>query len=612
LKLKIQIFFSIALLSFVFFAPAKAQEVAIQEQVKSLDSTLKIQTNGSVNVTETIIYDFGPNQKHGIFRDIPTTFHTAAGTLKTRISQISVIDSLGQLINFTTSYPSDETEIKIGDASKLIDGVKTYIISYQIDRVINFFNDHDELYWNVTGNYWNVLILSSSASVILPGQIQADKITIKCYAGALGSTVSCDQQSAGNSSATFSQGNLPVGGGLTIVVGFPKGLVTQPTQWQKIQQFILDNAIAGVPIIVFIVMFLLWWNFGRDPKSSNVVVAEYEAPEGLSPSEVLEMVKFNEPSRGITAEIIELAVLGYLKINRVETKVLFSTQVDYELTQLKTSESLTKEHQKTLLDGLFVLKGAGSRLDRLEANAPKNFLATAAVGLVKTVLQDTEPKMSSPDSVMLSGLRDIFYHTLDKVKKQITKSLIDQKYLAHDPVLVKVPYIVISAMLFFASFFIAGIYGAVGLVSLAASGLIVLLFGLVMPRRTVGGTEIYRRILGLKLYLNVAEKDRMNFHDAPEKSPKQFEQLLPYAIALGVEKQWAKQFEGIYLTPPSWYGSNYSNFNTLLLINSLNEFHSSSSSSLASRPSSNASSGGSGFSGGGSGGGFGGGGGGSW
>jgi uncharacterized membrane protein len=129
-----------------------------------------------------------------------------------------------------------------------------------------------------------------------------------------------------------------------------------------------------------------------------------------------------------------------------------------------------------------------------------------------------------------------------------------------------------------------------------------------MPKRTLAGAKLAKQVLGLKLYLNVAEKDRLEFHDAPAKTPERFEKLLPYAIALGVETQWAKQFEGIYNTPPSWYNDRYGTFSTLALVGSLNHFHSVSSSTLSSSPHSS----GSGFSGGSSGGGFGGGGGGSW
>ena len=111
--------------------------------------------------------------------------------------------------------------------------------------------------------------------------------------------------------------------------------------------------------------------------------------------------------------------------------------------------------------------------------------------------------------------------------------------------------------------------------------------------------------MGLKDYINVAEKDRIAFHNAPEKNPELFEKLLPFAMALGVEKKWAEQFEGIYTQEPNWYhGGIYgAHFSATSFGSSLSNFSTSSGSTLSS-----SSSGG----GGGVGGGGGGGGGGSW
>jgi uncharacterized membrane protein len=136
-----------------------------------------------------------------------------------------------------------------------------------------------------------------------------------------------------------------------------------------------------------------------------------------------------------------------------------------------------------------------------------------------------------------------------------------------------------------------------------------------MSVKTKKGVLAKEHILGLKRYLTVAEKDRINFHNAPAKNPKQFEKLLPYAMALGVELEWAKQFEKIYIEKPDWYSdpsSTGSAFSIFALTQSLNNFEQTSSSTLSSTPPSSAGSGSSGFSSGGSGSGFGGGGGGSW
>jgi len=154
--------------------------------------------------------------------------------------------------------------------------------------------------------------------------------------------------------------------------------------------------------------------------------------------------------------------------------------------------------------------------------------------------------------------------------------------------------------------------GAVAIIAGGVSLMVLVFFAVIMGHRTEKGVEIKEKLLGLKLYLETAEKDRIKFHNAPAKNPKRFEKLLPYAMVFGVEKEWAEQFEDIYKVQPDWYdGVGGQSFNSIILADSLHSFSETTSATAFSAPSS-AGAGGSGFSGGGSGGGFGGGGGGSW
>jgi uncharacterized membrane protein YgcG len=145
-------------------------------------------------------------------------------------------------------------------------------------------------------------------------------------------------------------------------------------------------------------------------------------------------------------------------------------------------------------------------------------------------------------------------------------------------------------------------------ISIALCAAIVLLFGLVMPKVTTLGAIAREKIKGLKMYMEVAEKDRINFHNAPEKKPEVFEMLLPFAMVLGVEKAWAQQFEGIYTQNPGWYSGGTGPFMPVVFVGNLHSFSAAASSTLTSAPSGGSGVGGGGFSGGG----FGGGGGGSW
>ncbi|EKE06631.1 MAG: hypothetical protein ACD_18C00313G0001, partial [uncultured bacterium] len=141
------------------------------------------------------------------------------------------------------------------------------------------------------------------------------------------------------------------------------------------------------------------------------------------------------------------------------------------------------------------------------------------------------------------------------------------------------------------------------------SGVIIILFAQVMSKRTRKGIKAKNYILGLKEYIRVAEKERIKFHNAPEKNPQTFEKFLPYAMVFGLEKEWAKQFEGIYMEEPAWYsGSDLATFSALSFVNELGNFGTVANTSFAQNSGAS-----SGFSSGGfSGGGFGGGGGGSW
>ena len=129
---------------------------AATERIDNFDVTIKMNADASIDVTEQIDYNFGSLQKHGIYRDIPVKYQARGGSYSLRISDISVADEMGAAYDFGVSDKGSEKEIKIGNADALVTGSKVYIIRYKIKRAINYFDDHDELYWNATGNEWTV------------------------------------------------------------------------------------------------------------------------------------------------------------------------------------------------------------------------------------------------------------------------------------------------------------------------------------------------------------------------------------------------------------------------------------------------------------------------
>ncbi len=547
--MRIFAFFSTALLSLLITTTAFAQTT---EHIRSFDAQIQIQTNSSIQVKETIVYDFADQQKHGIFRTIPE-----------KLESISVVDEHNQPYTFKVSGQ----EIKIGDADKTISGVHTYVISYTVNRAVDYYKDFDELYWNVTGNDWQVPIDLVSVRIQLPQVIQQSDFQASCYVGARGSTERCGfaPTLAGDIVEAGTE-VLGAGEGLTIAVGFPKGLVTPPTRAEQMWQFIKEYGILLLPILVFATMFWLWWKKGRDPKGRGTIVAEYDTPDNLSPLEIAAVLNERVKNKDISAEIIHLATKGYLTITKTQEKGLLLKHDEYVLTKISDKIPETEFDQK-ILAGLF----------------------------------------GEAKEVKLSDLKKVFYKEISGITKAVFASVITKGYYKESPQATTLKYIGLGMLILGIVFIIGAItdsFNGPGVLALGVTFVVVLCFSFIMPKVTPAGALLRDKIKGLKLYMNVAEKDRINFHNAPEKNPALFEHLLAYAMILGIEEKWAKQFEGIYLTPPSWYHDpSMSGFNSMMFVHNMSTFNSVAATTLATSP---GGSGGGGFSGGGGGGGGGG------
>lgn len=550
------------------------------EVIESFDVSVTVNEDATIQVMEEIAYNFGEDQRHGIYRDIPVKYKARGGTYKLRVSEVSVVDDFGDAYAVQVSQEGSNLRLKIGDADTFVTGIQNYVIEYTVDRALNYFDEHDELYWNVTGEEWEVPIRRASTKITLPQTIAEQDLQHTCLVGITGATQSCAEiklntrfrqgfVAANTEGVDFKHPQLEAGEGMTVVVGWPKGIVYEPTRVEKIMATVKDNWIVGAPFIALIVMGYLWWTRGRDPKGRGTIVPQYEPPKELTPSQVGTLVDERADNADLTADIIDLAVKGWLKIIQ-EDKKGFLRKPDFRLKKLREPNSDLSSTQQLIMTKLFEEKS----------------------------------------EVKLSDLKQEFASEWKSIKASVYDSLVDNKYFAKDPGTVRMAYAGLGVLVAFAGVGISMLwYGVIGIVSSVVTGIIIGGFGVAMPAKTKKGVLAKEYIEGLKRYLTVAEKERLKFHNAPEKKPEHFDALLPYAMALGVEKEWAKQFEGIEREDPSWYqGPAGTHFNAVILANSMGSFSTSAGSNL----SATASSGGSGFSGGSVGGGFGGGGGGSW
>lgn len=530
------------------------------EYIDLFTSQVKIQNDGSALVTESITYNFSES-KHGIFRTLTNIVENSEGKkFLTPIKILGVLDEKGFVYNFTVESVSNGIKLKIGDAEKLVSGSKVYIISYSIENALEAYSDHDEFYWNITGNDWEVPIKKIWSEVSLPKE-NSYNLKTTCFTGAKKSIEKTCSEKSDKISASFSSENiLQAGEGLTVVVGFDKGLVTvyakEPApdySWLYVLGFVIWYVL--LPLFVLIIYLLK----GRDPKIKTAIPALFDAPsEGkkrLAPYICGTLIDESADSEDITATIVDLAIRGYLKITEVKKKSLFS---DAEFLFTQTEIYKTKDKYG---------------LNPFE----EDVLAKMFDGEQETSTQDLKKSFSS-DSL--------------KLKNSVYDEIVELNYFSTNPQTVRQVWLTIGVIALFT-------------VNIPL-GIMCLIFGKFMPRKTEKGVEAKIQILGLKKFLSSQER-QLTFQ---EETWFLFEKLLPYAIAFKVTDVWAKRFENLQTIPETGWYNGSGVFNAYYLSSSLGSLGNTVSSIAT--PTKSSSGFGSGFSGGFSGGGGGGGGGGSW
>jgi len=562
----------LALLAIAFAAPVSARQLKIEK----FSAEIFIQPDTSLDVNESIDVNF-IGAWHGLYRTIPVEYVTPQGfNYSLFVKLVGVTDAAGQPLKVESSRQGHylKWKIYVDDAT---DVDRTIHLHYLVRNGLKFFEDHDELYWNVTGDEWDVPVNDASAQILLPAGVTGVRTNV--FTGSFGSRARNGEASTSGSIVEVSMDRpLSFHEGLTVAVAFDKGFVKEPGTADLIGQFFESNWPIFLPILIFFLMFWLW-SRGRGPRVGPVAV-QYEPPDGLTPAEAGTLVDEQAAMRDITATIVDLAVRGYLVIEEKEKSgvmgLLHSKEYVFHMKIGPNDWTSLKAHERVLLGGIFSNGG-------------------------------------QPD-VELSSLQNQFYKNLPSIKGGIFDELMERGYFQHRPDYVRGGFItgaiVTGVLLFFMGTAMSqkmGMAPAPFFVAAILSAGIIAAFGWFMPARTADGAKALAGVLGFEDFLTHVESDHMN---RISQTPETFEKFLPFAMALGVEKKWVGAFQNIYSQPPSWYQGNYSSggFYPIMFINSLDNMTAHASSVMASAP---RSSGGSGFGGGGSsGGGFGGGGGG--
>jgi uncharacterized membrane protein YgcG len=538
---------------------------------------------GELHVIEHISVDFA-GDNHGIERAIPTSYH--GNSLHFHLNKIS--SASGAPVQVSTRRTNGNVVLRIGDPARTVTGPQEYTIDYTLQNVITFYKDHDELYWDVNGDQWQQPTSQVRVTLLLPkGASQWSQPV--CYAGNYGDQAQqCLIQTTGNrvqSSASL----LSPKQTLTYVIGFQKGFFTPMSVWDKVADHIWTvMGLAGPPLLALAIGGTWWWKRGRDAKGRGTIVPEYTPPEGLTPLEAGTVVDFTADNRDLTATIIDLARRGYLRI--IETK----------------------KDRKILKDAL----SYSIQLINPDAAALNNFEAGLMSALFVPYERDVTTELGTYNGSLSKAATQI--------RKDVSRALTKKGYFKTDPTRLAFPLLSLWLVVWFGIVFASGAH-VLGLWPIVGGVIIgAVIFGTFvhhLSARTAKGVAAREQLLGLKMYMETAEKDRLEKLEGPNaayasrtrepaRTVEFFESLLPYAIVLGVETQWAAQFKGIYQSPPDWYaGNNLAAFNVGYLAGALSGGVTAAMDSSFGVSSSSSSSGfsGGGFSGGGGGGGGGGG-----
>ncbi len=568
--------------------------------ITSFNSDYTVRPDRSIDVVERIVVDFGPLQRHGIYREIPVRYRRVvrpgipldAGKVSVDLDVLGVTDASGRKLG-TKITRGDRVRIRIGDADELVTGKQVYVIHYRLGSGLGFFDDHDELYWQVTGTEWPVPILHAAANVTIatsPAAAATDTTgwSAWCYAGWAESSSNerCKASFAGAGDYHFESGRLEPGEGLTLVAAFPKGIIAPPNAAEQAASAAAKWWPVGLPPLVLLFMFSFWWRNGREP-SVGSIVPMWRPPEGLPPGAAGALVDQKADMDDVVATLLDLAVRGYVTIHEAQlggpmgiasgdsfvAKTLRSIGIgdtDWELRRTdKPADGELTPYEKSVLSGVF--EGMPCR--------------------------------------RMSDLHNEFYKHLPDIKKEMYGLLVEKGLFPKSPQSVRNRYIVIGVLFGVLGFWLAiGMQNVIVGIGMVATGIVFFGFANAMPRKTLAGARAWRDLEGLKEYIRRAEKSQLEFSQGPERTTQLFETLLPYAVALDVSDIWVKQFATVLASsPPTWYtGTTPGRFDAHHFQSGLGDFRSAAAKTMGSSPGSSSGSGGGGSVGGGGGGGGGG------
>jgi len=534
------------------------------------DSDVKVNKDGSLTVRETQVANFQGNFSF-INRDLTAgkaSFSEGRSYGKVRYSDIKVYDLKGAPYHsFNVKKINGGKRVQIYFVANF--QTMGWIIEYKMTGAIIYAKGYDRLYYNAVSLDRDVNIASSRTTVRLPAGTDMSKVKSTEYPDKV-SPPSSVQSGRDGTTLWWQVKDIKPQTTFTVDVSFPKGIVSVPLVYRAWFGILMIAIALLLGVGALVLMIFLWWRKGRDVASPELDVVRYEPPEDMRPAEVGVLVKEKPLIGDITATIVDLAIRRKLVINDLgEEGILKHRKFGFQRWDPNIDD--TAPFEQELLIGLF----------------------------------------ENGESVTEDDLEDKFYKHVSEIDKKLIEQVMAKGLFDGEPAKVKAKYtrLAIVLLLLMGAVYLLWRWYDLGYFLALAGGfavaaIAVFIVGLYMPRRTVKGSEMLSYVNGFKEYMSTAEREEMKLMTADN-----FQANLPYAMVLGVAKEWAGKFADIYKEPPEWFrGYPGTTFSAVYLADSLYTMQSNVGTTLTSQPSSSGSGGGGGFGGGFSGGGFGGGG----
>ncbi|HTK39715.1 MAG TPA: DUF2207 domain-containing protein [Patescibacteria group bacterium] len=539
----------------------------------------------TLQTTETITAEFPSfDQNHGIERAIPKSYdgHT------TNVQVTAVTDEKGAARTYTTYDDSNgNLVVRMADMNTFVHGTQVYKLTYQQRDVTKYFadSDRDEFYWDTNGTDWRVPIQRLETTLIVDPALRAALTgTQACYKGAAGSTDTCTLNHENNRYTAVASG-LGVGENVTIAVGF-NAKTFSGYQMSTIEVLLwlwgtLQATIAFVSVGVGFWLIRKYMRLSNRDDEVGSIAPEYLPPQNASVTVSAQIVR-SATGSVIAAQLVDFAVRHFIKLYELKPKKWYRAG-EYEIEITNDPSQLRAEEQELLNDMFGHAPQVGERLN------------------LKTLRNNTSYGRRLMDN-----------------DAKVGKAMKETYGLRHIDMAERKTFRKIALILLLISIALAGS------LALFMCALLAFIFSFTLTPLTDDGLALRRYLDGLKLYIGVAETERLQMLQSPEGAEKVaaytadgakdnslvklYERVLPYAVLFGQEKQWTKQL-GVYYeqanSQPDWY-TGQAVFNAAVFSSALSGL--SSAASYASSSSSGSSgSGGGGFSGGGGGGGGGGG-----